>query len=91
VREYVVVLGPPGGRVFVDGGDTGETCTVIFVETGPHIFSLSEDIASIPNEKVNVHDTSDLKPLEISLVVTAAAPDTQGVSRRKKKSRKKKT
>ena len=85
MREYVEVFGPVGGRVFVDGGDTADTNTVFFVETGTHVFSLSEDITSIPHKKVNVHDTSDLNPLKISLVVTAAAPGTQGVRRRKKK------
>jgi hypothetical protein len=78
MREYVHVQGPDGFRVFVDGGECGDTNTVIFVDTGTHIFSLIEDVTLPECVEVCVQDTSDLRPLVILLAGpagTGSLPD----------------
>jgi hypothetical protein len=81
MREFVKVKGPAGSRVFVDGGDTGETNTVLFVETGTHIFGLTDDVTCPPSVTVIVENTSDLQPMVIDL--NAAAPAAAKPSKRR--------
>ncbi len=77
MREFVEVKGPAGGRVFVDGGDTGETNTVLFVDTGTHIFGLTGDVSCPPSVKVVVQNTSSLQPMLIDLNAPAPVADAQ--------------
>jgi hypothetical protein len=79
MREYVHVDGPEGLTVFVDGGECGVTNTVLFVDTGTHIFSLVEDVTLPHGVEICVQETSDLRPLRIVLVAHSGVAAALGL------------
>jgi len=61
----VIVHGPDRAKVFVDGGEIGVTGKLFVVETGTHIFGLTDDVSCPPSVKVLVSGTE--VPMEIEL------------------------